>query len=149
VPGKVPLYRESDTVVIGEETETVVGLDISDGRRRVVYIPGCARITPKLRDRLQGADVLFFDGTTFTDDEMPRLGLSSKTSSRMGHIAITGEGGSLHGFDGVEIARRIYIHINNSNPILIEDSAERHTVVAAGWDVAHDGMELSFDPSDP
>lgn len=143
VPGKVPLYRESGVVEIGAETEAVIGLDITDGRRRFCYVPGLAHLTPRLVERLGGADALALDGTTFTDDEMPRLGLSPKSASRMGHLAISGQGGSLHAFVGMA-AQRIYIHLNNSNPVLVDGSAERRIVEAAGWAVAHDGMELAL-----
>jgi pyrroloquinoline quinone biosynthesis protein B len=88
--------------------------------------------------------VLFFDATTFTDDEMIRFGLSQKTAWRMGHCAITGERGSLARFANSRIGRRVYTHINNSNPILVEGSPERAKVEAAGWIVAHDGLEIAL-----
>lgn len=141
MPGKVPLYREGDAVAVGAETEAVVGLEVSDGRHTICYVPSLAHLTPTLVERLGSADVLALDGTTFTDDEMPRLGLSTKTASRMGHLAITGEGGSLDAFVGKR-ARRVYIHLNNTNPVLIEGSPERGTVERAGWEVAYDGMEI-------
>ena len=142
VPGKVPLYSEGAQIEIGQETETTIGLEISSAGRKVYYIPGCARITPKLKARIAGADAMFFDGTTFTDDEMPRLGLSQKTAWRMGHVAMSGPEGSLAGLADVAIGRKIYVHINNTNPVLIEDSPQRRFVEGAGWDVAHDGMEI-------
>lgn len=144
VPGKVPLYSEGAQPEIGLETETTIGLEISSDGRKIFYIPGCARITAKLKSRIAGADAVFFDGTTFTDDEMPRLGLSQKTAWRMGHIAISGPEGSLACLADVKIGLKIYVHINNTNPVLIEDSPQRQTVAAAGWDVAHDGMEIAF-----
>ena len=144
VPGKVPLYSEGAQPAIGLETESTIGLEISCDGRRVFYIPGCARITAKLKARISCADAVFFDGTTFTDDEMPRLGLSQKTAWRMGHVAMSGPDGSLVGLADVDIARKIYVHINNSNPVLVEDSPQRQAVAAAGWDVAHDGMEIAF-----
>ncbi|UDL93286.1 pyrroloquinoline quinone biosynthesis protein PqqB [Lichenihabitans sp. PAMC28606] len=142
VPGKVPLYLETEHVALGEETETVIGLEIGDGAKRVFYVPGCADVSDGLAQRLDGADLLLFDGTTFTNDEMPTLGLSKKTAARMGHLAMSGEAGSLHALDRVKLGRKVYIHINNTNPVLIEDSPERAVVTAAGWDVAHDGMEI-------
>jgi pyrroloquinoline quinone biosynthesis protein B len=100
-------------------------------------------------DRASGADLLLFDGTTFTDDEMVALGLSSKTAWRMGHMAIGGAQGSLAAFAKSAAIksparRRIYTHINNTNAILIEGSPERRAVEAAGWEVAYDGMEISL-----
>ena len=88
--------------------------------------------------------MLFFDGTTFTDDEMLRMGLSQKTAWRMGHCAINGERGSLVRFANSKIGQRVYTHINNSNPILVEDSPERAKVEEAGWIVAHDGLEIAL-----
>ena len=88
------------------------------------------------------AALLFFDGTLYTDDEMVRLGLSQKTGQRMGHMSMQGAQGSLAAFGAAAIARKVYIHINNSNPVLVDGSLERVTVERAGWDVAHDGMEI-------
>ena len=143
VPGKVPLFLERGEVEVGVMGEMTIGLDVSSGGRRLVYVPGCAAITDGLRKRLAGADVLMFDGTTFTDDEMVRLGLSPKTAARMGHVAIDGAEGSLQGLADIAVGRRIYIHINNTNPILVDGSPERQAVVRAGWEVAFDGMEIA------
>jgi pyrroloquinoline quinone biosynthesis protein B len=144
VPGKVPLYLEGDEVRIGEETDTTIGVEIACGARRAIVIPGCAEVSDDVLRRVEGADVLFFDGTTFTDDEMVRMGLSQKTAWRMGHCAIDGERGSLARFAGSTVRQRVYTHINNSNPILVEDSPERAKVETAGWRVAHDGLEIAL-----
>jgi pyrroloquinoline quinone biosynthesis protein B len=144
VPGKVPLYLETDHVEVGAETETTVGVEIISGARRVVYVPGCAHLTPALLDRLDGADLLLFDGTTFTDDEMVTLGLSPKTAGRMGHLPISGAVGSLRGLASARVNRKVYIHINNTNPVLVAGSDARIEVEAAGWTVAHDGMEFAL-----
>jgi pyrroloquinoline quinone biosynthesis protein B len=144
VPGKVPLYLEAGAVEIGAEGEETLGLEISDGAKTFFYIPGCAEVKPSLQKRLRGADLLFFDGTTFTDDEMVRLGLSTKTAWRMGHTAMDGENGSMHRLAALDIGRKIYVHINNTNPVLIEDSSQRAVVSAAGWEVSHDGMEVGL-----
>jgi pyrroloquinoline quinone biosynthesis protein B len=144
VPGKVPLHEESGSVSIGGVGETTLGLEIRSADARVVYIPGCAKMSEDILRRVAGADLLLFDGTTFTDDEMVRLGLSQKTAWRMGHMAISGEDGSLRAFAGVRVGRKVYTHINNTNPILIEGSPERLAVEAAGWEVAFDGMEIAL-----
>ncbi|WP_372071911.1 pyrroloquinoline quinone biosynthesis protein PqqB [Tistrella mobilis] len=144
-PGKVPLYMESDTVDPAEtvvEDGRVLGFVFEAGGRRAVCLPNCAAVTPAVLARVRGAEVLVFDGTTFTDDEMPQLGLSPKTAARMGHLAIDGPRGSLAGLADIRVGRRIYVHINNTNPILIEGGPERRLVEAAGWEVAHDGMEI-------
>jgi pyrroloquinoline quinone biosynthesis protein B len=142
VPGKVPLYLEDEDVDIGAENESTAGLEISDGKSQFFYVPGCAKIHDGLKKRLWGAELVFFDGTTYTDDEMVALGLSQKTAWRMGHVAISGENGSLALLAPCGIARKIYVHINNTNPVLIEDSPERAAVMREGWEVAYDGMEV-------
>lgn len=142
VPGKVPLYLETGTVEIGRETEMTIGLELTGDAGRIVYIPGCAAVTPSLLARLSGADVLLFDGTTYTDDEMVRLGLSHKTAARMGHMAIDGPNGSLQALAAAKVGRKIFTHINNTNPILVAGAPERAAVERAGWEVAHDGMEI-------
>ena len=143
VPGKVPLFLEFGEVEIGRETDMTVGLDIRAGGRRAVHVPGCAAVTPALLDRIAGADLLLFDGTTFTDDEMPRLGLSPKTAARMGHVAMSGPEGSLARLAGAAVGAKVYVHINNTNPALVAGSPERAAVEAAGWHLAEDGMEFA------
>ena len=142
VPGKVPLYLEKGEVDVGEEGEMTVGVRLSAHGRTAYYVPGCAHVPPALKQRIDGADALLFDGTVFEDDEMRRAGVGEKTGRRMGHMPIAGEGGSLHAFDGVSIGSRTYIHINNTNPILVAGSKERRAVEEAGWRVASDGMEI-------
>lgn len=145
VPGKVALFLETgeagaDFEAHGEDT---IGVRISDGTdASAFYVPGCARVDPALVERVRGGDVLLFDGTVFTDDEMAVAGVGAKTGRRMGHLPIDGAEGSLRAFDGAGIGRRIFVHINNTNPILDEGSDERRIVGAAGWEVAHDGMEI-------
>ena len=147
VPGKIPLYMEppdETELSLGVEGETTLGLEICQGGRRAYFIPSCARVTSALRDRLDGADLLFFDGTTFEDDEMIRLGLSPKTAWRMGHLAMNGPRGSMAALADVNVGQKVFIHINNSNPVLCQGSPERSRVEAAGWRIAHDGLELGF-----
>ncbi len=145
VPGKVPLYLEQPGAAPAlEETDQTVGAAVSDGQTTLFYVPSCAAMVPGLADRLRGAAAVFFDGTLWTDDEMIRAGLGPKTGQRMGHMSVSGPGGTLAAFAGLEVRRRILLHINNSNPILLADSPERAQVAAAGWDVAYDGMELTL-----
>ncbi|MGU3492596.1 pyrroloquinoline quinone biosynthesis protein PqqB [Xanthobacteraceae bacterium A53D] len=138
VPGKVPLYMEGEAGA----SEAIVGLKIEHGGRTAILIPNCARITDELISVISGADLLLFDGTAFTDDEMLRQGLSHKTAARMGHVAMDGPDGSLARLAGVAVGVKAYIHINNSNPVLIAGSPQRARVEAAGWQVAEDGMEF-------
>jgi pyrroloquinoline quinone biosynthesis protein B len=141
VPGKVPLYLEGDTPKLDTESAANVGIELQYEGRRLAFVPGAARVTDAMRERFARADVLLFDGTLFSDDEMIRTGTGQKTGRRMGHIPIDGEGGSLHALNGLS-ARRFFVHINNTNPILIDGSSERRKVEAAGWQVAVDGMEI-------
>jgi pyrroloquinoline quinone biosynthesis protein B len=137
VPGKVPLYLEDRAGAV-EET---VGVELRASGATLLFIPGAAAVTDEMIERARRADVVLFDGTLFEDDEMIRLGLGAKTGRRMGHLPISGVGGSLAAFAGVR-SRRVYIHLNNTNPVLVKDSPERRQVEAAGWEVAYDGMEF-------
>ena len=141
VPGKLPLYLEGDAPEIGAETAANVGIELVHEDKRLIFVPGAAAVSPSMRERFSKADVILFDGTLFTDDEMQRSGTGVKTGRRMGHMPIDGEGGALQALDGLN-ARRIFVHINNTNPILIDGSPERAEVEAAGWHVAYDGMEI-------
>ncbi|MFD1701830.1 pyrroloquinoline quinone biosynthesis protein PqqB [Methylopila henanensis] len=144
VPGKVPLYMETESLKIGDVGGDTVGVDVRRGGSRLVYIPGCAVVNDEVRARVEGADALLFDGTVFDDDEMQRAGVGVKTGRRMGHVPLSGAGGSLEEFKGVNVGRKIYIHINNTNPILIEGSPQRQAVEAAGWEVSEDGLEVAL-----
>jgi pyrroloquinoline quinone biosynthesis protein B len=145
VPGKVPLYMEqaegTPPIVLGEDT---VGVMISDARSRLFFIPGCAAMTDSIAERLRGAELVLFDGTLWRDDEMIRAGLGSKSGRRMGHMSLTGPEGTMAAFRTLSVKRKVLVHINNSNPVLLEDSSERAELAAAGWEVAHDGMRLSL-----
>ncbi len=142
VPGKVPLFMEGADVRTDLEGEQTVGVHLSDGARDLFYIPGCAAMTPALADRLRGAGVALFDGTVFHDDEMIREGVGAKTGRRMGHMAMAGPEGSIAAFEGLGVGRKVYVHINNTNPVWRPDSPERAEAEAAGWEIAFDGMEI-------
>lgn len=145
VPGKVPLYLEqaegTPPIVLGEDT---VGALIADARSRLFFIPGCATMTDSICGRLRGADLVLFDGTLWRDDEMIRAGLGSKSGRRMGHMSLTGAEGTMAAFHTLAVKRKILVHVNNSNPVLLKDSSERAELEAAGWEVAHDGMRISL-----
>jgi pyrroloquinoline quinone biosynthesis protein B len=145
VPGKVALYLEtgsSPQELAGKAGDTV-GVEIGAGGKRLVYIPGCAAMTDALKRRLAGASTVLFDGTLWQDDEMVRAGLGPKTGQRMGHMSVSGPDGTVAAFRDIAVARKILVHINNSNPILLDDSAERRALTDEGWEVAYDGMEVS------
>ena len=143
VPGKVPLYLEGEEVVTDLEGDQTVGVELTVAGRKVFYIPGCARLPDALRARLSGAALLFFDGTLWRDDEMVQAGLGSKTGRRMGHMSISGDDGSIAGFADMEIGRKIFVHMNNTNPVLRPGSDERQAAEAAGWTIGQDGMEVT------
>jgi len=145
VPGKVPLYLESGTepppIVVDD---TTVGLEIVEGDKRMLFVPGCAAMTEDLRGLLAGADIVFFDGTLWRDDEMVAAGLGQKTGRRMGHMSLSGPEGTIEAFRTIFVGRKVIIHMNNSNPVLIADSPERGQAEAAGWIVGEDGMEFTL-----
>ncbi|WP_378943173.1 pyrroloquinoline quinone biosynthesis protein PqqB [Mesorhizobium sp. ANAO-SY3R2] len=146
VPGKVALYLENSAMPeadFSSDSGDTIGLRITaEGCGEAFYIPGCARIDEDLCLRLEGADLLLFDGTVYTDDEMISAGVGQKTGGRMGHLAMSGEAGSIAALADVMVGRRIFIHVNNTNLVLDEHSAEHAAVREAGWEIAHDGMEI-------
>jgi pyrroloquinoline quinone biosynthesis protein B len=146
VPGKIPLYLETEDTKgnFGSQEGDTVGLKVteSENGHHFFYIPGCARLDDPLRARLKNAPLVFFDGTLYTNDEMVAQGLVNKTGERIGHMNMSGEGGTVAQFAPLNVGRKIFIHINNSNPVLRDDSPERAAVERAGWEVAYDGMEV-------
>jgi len=110
----------------------------------IVYLPAVQEINAAIWSRLRDCACLLFDGTCWHDDELPRLGISQKTARSMGHLPIDGGDGSLEQLAPLDIDRKIYIHINNTNPLLIKTSPERRMVEARGIEVAHDGMEVEI-----
>ncbi|WP_415918849.1 pyrroloquinoline quinone biosynthesis protein PqqB [Tateyamaria sp. SN6-1] len=143
VPGKVALFLEGDTLNLEEVGEQTVGLLLEQGGARVAYVPGCAAIPDWLLERLEGVDLLLFDGTVWNNDDMQRTGTGEKTGARMGHVPMNGAQGSLARLRNLE-ARKVFIHINNTNPILQPASDARAQVLAEGWEIAHDGMEITL-----
>lgn len=142
VPGKVPLFMEGEDVqtdLIGEQT---VGVRLAGGGTVAYYVPGCADVTDTVLEQLSDADRIFFDGTLWDDDEMIRSGTGIKTGRRMGHIPISGPDGSIARLAGLRAAKT-FIHINNTNPILQPGGPERAFVEQSGWEIAHDGQEIS------
>ncbi|MEO9821819.1 MAG: pyrroloquinoline quinone biosynthesis protein PqqB [Paracoccaceae bacterium] len=144
VPGKVPLYLEGDVVetdLLGEQT---VGVHLSAAGKDVYYVPGCAAMPDDLRARLNGADMVLFDGTLWQDDEMVTAGLSQKTGKRMGHMSMSGPDGSMTAFQDISVSQKVFVHMNNTNPVLRPSSDQRAKAEAAGWIIAHDGLELEI-----
>jgi pyrroloquinoline quinone biosynthesis protein B len=146
VPGKVALWLEDERkgvslAAVGEDT---IALEVrnSSGTAQFFYIPGCAEMTDDLATRLRDAPLVFFDGTLWRDDEMIRDEVGIKTGKRMGHMSLSGEDGTIQAFENLQVARKVFIHINTTNPVLLEDSEERALATKAGWEVSYDGMEI-------
>lgn len=146
VPGKVALWLEDASAGpdFGSVAEDTIALQVLDSAEvtRFFYVPGCARMEPALAARLRGAPLVFFDGTLWSDDEMIRDGVGVKTGQRMGHMSVSGDLGTLAAFRDLGVKRKVFIHINTTNPILLDDSSQRAQAEAAGWEVAWDGMAL-------
>jgi pyrroloquinoline quinone biosynthesis protein B len=138
VPGDAPRFASHE-----REGQTV-GLLIHDAATNatVAFIPGCADLDARLCTEIRDAGLILFDGTFWTDDELITLAISPSTARQMGHQPISGPDGSLAALANFPLARRVYTHINNSNPILIEDSPERRVVADAGIIVGADGAEF-------
>jgi pyrroloquinoline quinone biosynthesis protein B len=123
-----------------------IGIQLEDMRsgKKLFYAPGLASIEPHLLPFMQQADCLMVDGTCWTNDEMQALGISNKLSMDMGHMPQSGAGGMIEALRPLPASRKILIHINNTNPILREDSGERQILQLENIDVAFDGMDFSL-----
>lgn len=145
-PGKRAWYLETEAGSEGDEPGDTLGLRITDkaSGEHLYFLAACAALTPDLRERLRGAPLVFFDGTLWRDDELIAAGLGAKTGQRMGHMAMSGEQGAMAALSDLGIARKIFLHINNSNPVLLPGSAEREAVERAGWQIPSDGTEITI-----
>jgi pyrroloquinoline quinone biosynthesis protein B len=110
----------------------------------LTYVPGLARLDDHVLRRFAASDVVLVDGTFWRDDELARLGISGRTASQMGHVPLSGPGGTLEALARLERPRAILVHINNTNPVLLERSPERDAVLRAGVEVAYDGLEVQL-----
>jgi pyrroloquinoline quinone biosynthesis protein B len=147
VPGKGAWYLEGKAHPAGDGgAGDTLGLRIGDkaSGKHLYFLAACAEVTPELKARLAGAALVFFDGTVWRDDELIAAGLGAKTGQAMGHIAMSGDNGAIAALADLGIDRKIFLHINNSNPALLRDSAERRTAERAGWQIPADGMEITL-----
>jgi pyrroloquinoline quinone biosynthesis protein B len=147
VSGKSAWYLEGKSHPAGDDgAGDTLGLRIADkaSGKYLYFIAACAGVTDDLRSRLAGAPLVFFDGTVWRDDELIAAGLGNKTGQGMGHIAMSGDHGAIEALAGLDIGRKIFLHINNSNPVLLPDSAERKTAERAGWQIPADGTEITL-----
>jgi pyrroloquinoline quinone biosynthesis protein B len=146
VPGKVAWYLRDTSLPggRGDEIGDTIGLRIRDKAtdKLVFFLAACARVTDDLKARLAGAALVFFDGTVWRDDEMIKSGLGQKRGQDMGHIAMSGTDGAIESLAGLAIDRKLFLHINNSNPALLAESEERQALERAGWQIPADGMEI-------
>lgn len=144
VPGKVPLYLQDD---YENDPEATIGLNLEDTRtgRRMVFIPGIQDYTEAIRAQIDQADLLFIDGTTFSDTEMQELGVTHAPTARvMGHWPVGGEDGTVALLRDKPGLRKVFIHINNTNPMLRHGSPEEDYVLGSGWEIAREGMRIAL-----
>ena len=147
VPGKSAWYLEGKAHPGGDDgAGDTLGLRISDKAtgKYFYFLAACAGVTDDLKSRLAGAPLIFFDGTVWRDDELIAAGLGNKTGQGMGHIAMSGDHGAIESLAGLDIGRKIFLHINNSNPALLRASAERKIAERAGWQIPADGTEITL-----
>jgi len=145
VPGKSAWYLEGKAHPGGESGDgDTLGLKITDqsSGKCFYFIAACAEVTDALKAEIDGAALVFFDGTVWQDDEMIKCGLGHKTGKSMGHVAMSGDDGAIARLADLSIGRKIFLHINNSNPALLPDTPERKTAEAAGWQIPADGTEI-------
>ncbi|MFJ5837740.1 pyrroloquinoline quinone biosynthesis protein PqqB [Streptomyces shenzhenensis] len=128
----------------GADHGRVVGYRLTDERSggTLVYLPAVQALTAALRAEIEGCACLLIDGTCWRDDELVRLGLAGRTSREMGHLPIDGPDGSLAQLPSLGVGRTIFVHMNNTNPVLLEHAPERRTVEERGMEVAMDGLEV-------
>lgn len=146
VPGKPAWYLEGGTRDGGDAPGDTLGLRIGAARGGpdLFVITACGGVTDALAERIRGAGMVLFDGTLWQDDELIRAGLHTKTGRRMGHISVSGKDGAIACLADLEIGTKMFVHINNSNPILRPGTAERAAVEAAGWRVPSAGEAFTL-----
>jgi pyrroloquinoline quinone biosynthesis protein B len=147
VPGKGAWYLEGKAHPGGGNgAGDTLGLRIADKAtgKYFYFLAACAAVTDDLKARLAGASLVFFDGTVWRDDELIAAGLGNKTGQSMGHIAMSGDGGAIESLAGLDIDRKVFLHINNSNPALLHASPEREMAERAGWQIPADGTEITL-----
>lgn len=147
VAGKGAWYLEGKSHPAGNGgAGDTLGLRIGDKAtgKHFYFLAACADVTDDLKSRLAGASLIFFDGTVWRDDELIVAGLGTKTGQGMGHIAMSGDSGAIEALSGLNIGRKVFLHINNSNPALLHDSAERKMAERAGWQIPTDGTEITL-----
>jgi pyrroloquinoline quinone biosynthesis protein B len=147
VPGKSAWYLEGKVHPGGGDgAGDTLGLRLRDKAtaKHFYFLAACAEVTDDIKARLAGAPLIFFDGTVWRDDELIIAGLGTKTGQGMGHIAMSGDQGAIESLKSLDIGRKIFLHINNSNPALLRASPERNSAERAGWQIPADGTEITL-----
>ena len=148
VPGKIALWLEDESKGenFGTQEGDTIGLKISSAgkEKSFYYIPACAKMTSELSEKLKDSELVLFDGTLWKNDEMASSKVGEKTGQRMGHMNNSGPDGSIEAFKDLNVKKKIFIHINTTNPILLSDSSERKIVEENNWEVSYDGMEITI-----
>jgi pyrroloquinoline quinone biosynthesis protein B len=142
--GTFPGYVHPERARKLDQAGAVIGLFLEHGSKRIAFFPGTQRVAPEWMQELASCDVIFFDGTFWSDDELIRIQGQGKTAREMGHSPVGGPGGTLEKLSTLTAPRKILVHINNTNPVLDEESPEYQQICAAGWELAFDGMELEL-----
>jgi len=124
--------------------EAVIGLAFAQGNKQIFYAPALPGRSNEWKDWAGSSDVCLLDGTFWNDEELISTGVGTKTAREIGHLQLSGAGGLLQEFGSANRGRKILIHINNTNPILDEQSPQHREVRDAGWEIAYDGMEIDL-----
>ncbi len=142
---RYPAYVPRERAASLKPEEALLGVMVaSSSGGRFAYMPAVPAVDDSLLRRLEGADLLLFDGTFWSDDELIRVQGSGSTAREMGHIPVSGPEGSLRKLAGLQHPRKVFVHVNNTNPMLDESGPEYREVRAAGWEVAEDGWSLDL-----
>src|ERR1700688_1924577 len=143
ISGRYPKYVKTEAAKLGSQEAGAALFFESSLGKRLAYLPAIASLSDSLLEKIQGCDLLLFDGTFWSDDELIRIQGSGETAHQMGHIPVEESLRMLKNIN-IKAKRKIFIHLNNTNPMLNEASAEHKTVRAAGWEVAEDNWQLEL-----
>jgi pyrroloquinoline quinone biosynthesis protein B len=142
-PGSLPAYAPSNWSFPAGDAVSALIVEAPSGKR-IAYVPGLPEISSELLSELDRCDTILIDGTFWTDDELIRVEGFGHLATEIGHLPVSGPDGSLQVLSGLRTPRKIYVHINNTNPMLDEESEEHRLVCASGWEIASDGMEFAI-----
>lgn len=150
LPGSFPGFVKASRLSQLNSADAVIGFllypepSANSTRKTLAFLPGVSCVSDALRERLQACDVILFDGTFWSDEEPLHIPGVTRTARQMGHLPLSGHGGTLEVLASLQRPRKIFIHVNNTNPILNEESVEHRMVRESGWEVGRDGMEITL-----